>query len=415
MSSRFAAPKRVGAPRSKLGHKTKAQQKQRQQHQQRQSVRSMATASMMAPKQKYLQHQQLQHQQKMKGVQKQVQLAHNNRIASLQAQQQRTISFTTPTKRSQQVLQGILSQPKIQPQQKQSRSISVSAPTSVSTPSLTSLPSKTIKSTRVLSRKALRASLTKNIHKSLTPSTMMSFTTQFRPITTTSNYPSFLNTSRLALQLSPNPVLRSVAAINLDFSPLSSTKITPLHESAAIYLPLLHQHQQKRSFASKVVKAGGAAAGDKKKKRPEPEMEELDGGGEELFLSAGDVKKNVRNWLEQILTSKPEIVPMPDAAQKNEELFVKECQTRFAQRLDKRSRYEQAKIIIKQRAIEALPNELRPSALKDDDSLWSMQIIQPFSAPPRKKWLYEHFEVPYKAPAEELEQEESMKKKYARF
>lgn len=92
-----------------------------------------------------------------------------------------------------------------------------------------------------------------------------------------------------------------------------------------------------------------------------------------------------------------------------------ECQTRFAQRLDKRSRYEQAKIILKQRAIEQLPGELKTKALKDDPALWSMQIMTPVSHPPRKRWLMEHYGIPFKPTAEELESEEFLKKKYARL
>lgn len=148
------------------------------------------------------------------------------------------------------------------------------------------------------------------------------------------------------------------------------------------------------------------------KKGGEPEEEDP---SDAIFMSAGDVKKQIRNWLEQIFTSKPEVLPLPPAAIANEELFVQECQQRFAKRLDRRTRYEQAKIIVKQRAIEALPDELKTEALKEDESLWNMQIIQPWSHPPRKKWLYEHFQIPYKPSLEELEEEEFMKKKYARF
>lgn len=70
-----------------------------------------------------------------------------------------------------------------------------------------------------------------------------------------------------------------------------------------------------RSFAADKKKTAKAPA----KKKPEEEPEH----GEEAFASAGDVKKNLRNWLEQILTSKPEVTPMPQAAIENEELFVK--------------------------------------------------------------------------------------------
>lgn len=70
-----------------------------------------------------------------------------------------------------------------------------------------------------------------------------------------------------------------------------------------------------RSFAADKKKAAKAPV----KKKPEEEPEH----GEEAFASAGDVKKNLRNWLEQILTSKPEVTPLPQAAIDNEELFVK--------------------------------------------------------------------------------------------
>lgn len=136
---------------------------------------------------------------------------------------------------------------------------------------------------------------------------------------------------------------------------------------------------------------------------------------EDAFAGAGEVKKRIKNWMEKILTTKPQPLELPEVAKKDEAQFVKECQARFAARLDRRSRHEMAKITIKQRAIQALPAELREEALKEDNSLWSMQIISPTTFPPRKKWLMEHYQIPYTPSSEEIEAEEAQKKHYARF
>ena len=62
-----------------------------------------------------------------------------------------------------------------------------------------------------------------------------------------------------------------------------------------------------------------------------------------------------------------------------------------------------------------MPGELKTAALKEDPALWSMQIMTPWSDPPRKKWLMEHYRIPYKASQEEIDEEEFLKKKYARL
>jgi len=200
-----------------------------------------------------------------------------------------------------------------------------------------------------------------------------------------------------------NKSLRQLASSNISLVPHSSTISTNPIDLVPVFTPL-------RSFAQQKAKPDAKKAADKKKTGGM----EVD-AGEEAFAQAGDVKKNVRNWLEQIFTSQPDVHPMPEAAQKNEELFVQECQMRFAQRLDKRTRYEQAKIILKQRAIEQLPNELKLAAKKDDPALWSMRIMTPFSDPPRKRWLLDHYQIPYKPSQQEIDDEDFLKKKYARL
>lgn len=191
-----------------------------------------------------------------------------------------------------------------------------------------------------------------------------------------------------------------------------TTKINVGHKKQPlIQLPLTTTAT--RHMAMQKPKDGGKNSKDAKDKKKAGGFE-VD-PGEEALASAGDVKKNIRNWLEQIIQSKPEITPMPQAAIDNEELFVKECQARFAQRLDERTRFETAKIIIKQRAIAQLPGDLKTSSLKHDPTLWSMRVMTPFSDPPRKRWLLEHYGIPYKASQQEIDEEDFLKKKYARL
>jgi len=106
-----------------------------------------------------------------------------------------------------------------------------------------------------------------------------------------------------------------------------------------------------------------------------------------------ETRKRVRNWIEKILTSTPQPLPMPEVAAQNEELFVKECQTRFEIRKAERAKYEQAKINLKIRAVAALPAALKEDAIKVDHSLWPMGIMLPTTTPPTKEWLYDQYRI----------------------
>ena len=117
-----------------------------------------------------------------------------------------------------------------------------------------------------------------------------------------------------ALKQSKNAAVRNLAGMTPVFTPHASSLAQNSIDLVPVFIPL-------RNFAG-AAKDKAAPAAKKKVQKKAPEIEAAE-GGEEIFAQAGDVKKNIRNWLEQILTSKPVIYPMPQAAVENEELFVK--------------------------------------------------------------------------------------------
>jgi hypothetical protein len=133
-----------------------------------------------------------------------------------------------------------------------------------------------------------------------------------------------------------------------------------------------------RSMATKAEKKGGKVS------KPDDDI-----GGS----IPGDVKKRIRTWLEKTLLSSPTIKPIPEAAAANEELFLEEIKQKQLIHAQKREKFEMAKIVLKERAVAAMPAALREEALKTDYNLWPGDHLRPQHNVPTKEWLLDRYRI----------------------